>query len=68
MTSRILVHFNLIDNPAKKPVRLYLRDGIVMNPKVEEHIKASNDFHIVGLKRAGSPYRSLLLGPEEGQS
>jgi hypothetical protein len=65
MTSRILVHFNLIDNPAKKPVRLYLRDGIVMNPKVEEKMKGSDEFHIVGLKRAGSPYRSLLLDEVE---
>lgn len=68
MTNRVIVHFNHIESPTKKSTRLYIREGVVMNPKVEEAMKASADFHIVGIKRAGSAYRSLVWDGKEAES
>jgi hypothetical protein len=65
-TPRTIVHFNKVENPSKKPLRLYIREGVVMNPKVEEAVKASADeFHIVGLRRAGEGFRSLVWEGEK---
>jgi hypothetical protein len=48
--SRVVVHFNKVENPDKKAVRLLIKDGVVMNPKVEEAMKGNADFHIVGVR------------------
>lgn len=68
MTRRTLVYFDHETTPLKKQLRLYINNGVVMNPKVEETAKATEGVHLVGLHRTGEGYRSLIIKPEEGAS
>ena len=37
-TNRALLDYRNVENPKAKRLRLYIREGVVMNPKVEEAI------------------------------
>jgi hypothetical protein len=65
MTPRLIVYFDNEKTPLKKPMRLYISNGIVMNPKVEETAKATEDMHIVAIRRIGEKKRSLVWDGKE---
>jgi len=65
MTRRTMVYFDHDTTPMKKPLRLYINNGIVMNPKVEETAKASEGVSVVAIHRTGEGYRSLVLEAEK---
>ena len=64
-TNRTLLDYRPIDNPKGKRLRLFIREGVVMNPKVEDEIRASLEtFHAVKLRRTHEPVRTLTLEVE----
>ena len=61
-TNRTLLDYRPVDNPKGKRLRLFISGGVVMNPKVEEEIRANMDaFHAVRLRRTREPIRHLIL-------
>jgi len=61
-TNRTLLDYREADNPKAKRLRLYIREGIVMNPKTEEAIvKGINDNTLtaVRLRRTREAVRVL---------
>jgi len=59
MTQRVVIHFQHEEVADSVEARLYIRDGVVLNPHVEERVKAEG-MSIVGIRRTGQGYRNLL--------
>lgn len=63
-TNRTLLDYRPVDEPKGKRLRLYIRDGIVVNPKTDADILAgiqSDKLHAVRLRRTREPIRILTL-------
>jgi len=63
-TNRTLLDYRPVDNLKGKRLRLYIRDGVVVNPAVDEAILAGirdDSLHAVRLRRTREAVRSLVL-------
>jgi sRNA-binding regulator protein Hfq len=60
MTLRAILTYQKEDK-SEKPIRLFLRNGIVMNPDVEEAIKVATDIQAISLRRTGEKKRNLTF-------
>jgi hypothetical protein len=66
ITRRALLDYQTIDQPKSKRHRLYFRNGILVNPKVEEYVKANLEtLTAVRLRRSKEPIRILNYKSEE---
>jgi len=64
MPQRVVVHFKHEGVEDSVEARLYIRDAVVINPHVEEKVKAEG-MTIVGIRKTGEGYRSLVYLPVE---
>jgi len=59
-TNRTIVMFRKHEDEENTVTkRLYIRQGVVMNPQVEDEVNDFSVWTIVGLRQSGSGYRSL---------
>ena len=60
MSRKAVLTFRKISDNSKR--RLLIVDGVVVNPQVEEEVRADmNDFEQVRLRRSGEPVKELLF-------
>jgi hypothetical protein len=64
MTRRAIVTFRRYSDPTQEK-RLFIRDGVVMNPQVEVDVKADEDWNVHSLRRTGEGKRILEYEPTE---
>ncbi len=63
-TNRTLLDYRPVDDPKGKRLRLYIRDGIVVNPKTDAAILVGiqeDRLHAVRLRRTREAVRILTL-------
>ena len=61
-TNRVLMTYRNPQDRTAKPLKLYIRDGVVMNPKTDEAIIKGiqeSTLTVVRLRRTGEPLRVL---------
>jgi len=64
MTRRTILTFRKYSDKTEK--RLFIRDGVVMNPQVEVDVRAElDDYTAVSLRRTGEKLRVLEHIPSE---
>lgn len=65
MTRRAIVTFHKYSD-RKQEKRLFIRDGVVMNPQVETDMKSEeDDWSVYSLRRTGEKLRVLESIPSE---
>jgi hypothetical protein len=65
MTRRAMVTFHRYSDP-KQQTRLFIRDGVVMNPQAETNMQTdADDWSIYSLRRTGEALRILEHIPSE---
>ena len=62
MTQRVVLTYQKEDGTEK--TRLFLRNGITMNPQAEETVRGNSDFTAVAIRRTGEKKRSLIFVEE----